>query len=477
MLTLALLSLSLRGMSQAITFDQLTEGKGIVRNSAPLFIGFNGQDLVLIQRQGRLKNRLELVHYTGNLKEQNRTIVSNGGDPTCYGGYLNGNNIDLLQAKHFQDGMHIYRDRRNLQTLQPDSTPQTLFKRTGVQGDQFLFNIAVSPNGKLLACVAVANRMAQGFETTVGLYNHQLEEYWTQTNSRTPPDNIAVTDEGDIILYTLDEQGDCRFTLFDGEQIQDITFKIPKGDPVVQRTLLRYGDGNILLADAVRQENHVLMPVGTNIDCIDIHCYKIQKKTLSTVRRPLTQHEVNRLTNQKEDTRQNRLWVQFGRICQTLQDSSGAYLMLDQQWNLATNGVPTAVQRMGMMVMRIDRNGEIQWSTAKRMTSSASLNKSDYLGYQWLTTPCGIMLAWMDHADNTTYPYAKPVKLFEPTSHPSTLNVWTLTPDGKEDQSFIETGRQALAGAAHSLAAPGEYIVILTTGRKDQLTKISIENL
>ena len=33
MLTLALLSLSLRGMSQAITFDQLSEGKGIVRNS------------------------------------------------------------------------------------------------------------------------------------------------------------------------------------------------------------------------------------------------------------------------------------------------------------------------------------------------------------------------------------------------------------------------------------------------------------
>ena len=100
MLTLALLSLSLRGMSQAITFDQLTEGKGIVKNSTPLFIGFNGQDLVLIQRQGRLKNRLELVHYTGDLKEQNRTIVSNGGDPTCYGGYLNGNHIDLLQAAH-----------------------------------------------------------------------------------------------------------------------------------------------------------------------------------------------------------------------------------------------------------------------------------------------------------------------------------------------------------------------------------------
>ena len=33
MLTLALLSLSLRGLSQAITFDQLTEGKGIVKNS------------------------------------------------------------------------------------------------------------------------------------------------------------------------------------------------------------------------------------------------------------------------------------------------------------------------------------------------------------------------------------------------------------------------------------------------------------
>lgn len=462
--------------AQIITFDQLPEGKAVVKNSLPLFIGYNGQDLVLIQRQGRLKNRLELVRYTGDLKEQRRTVVSEGGTPECYGGYINGDHIDLLQAEHNADGMHIYRDRRNLQTLQPDSTPLTLFRRTGTQGDAFLFDIAVSPNGKLLACVAVADRMAQGTETTVGLYNHQLEEYWIQTTSRTTPTGVAVTDEGDVILYTLAEDGRCLFTLFDGERIQDISFKIPEGPLVVERTLLRYGDGNILLADAVRQENHVLMPIGTNIDRIDIHCYNIRKQTLNTIRRPFTQHEVNRLTNQKEDTRLNRLWVQFGRICQTLQDTSGAYLMIDQKWNIATNDVTTGVQRMGMMVMRVDRNGNILWGTAKRMTSSTSWNRRELIDYRWLPTPDGIMLSWMDHADNSAYPPAKPVKLFEPYTHPAALNVWTLSPDGKEDWSFIELKRHALAGSTHSLATPGEYVVLLTTGWKSQLTEIKIEN-
>jgi hypothetical protein len=167
--------------------------------------------------------------------------------------------------------------------------------------------------------------------------------------------------------------------------------------------------------------------------------------------------------------------VQFGHICQRIADSDGAYLMVDQSWTTTYDNVPTGQQRMGMMVMRVDPNGKILWTTAKRTTTNTSWNDRDYLDYKWLPTPTGVMLAWTDHIANISFPPSKQVKLFSPFKSKATLNVWTLTHDGKEDLSFIELSRQTMAGPAHSLDTQGEYIVLLTSGNRQQLTKVKIE--
>lgn len=462
--------------AQTIAFDQMPEAKGVVKNSIPLYIGSDGENVVFIQRSGRLKNRLELVKYDLSLKEQCRAGLDGGEDYRCYGGYINGGHIDLLYSTFIGEGMRVYRDRRSLATLAPEGEPLMLADYSGEKGDRFYFGNAVSPNGKLLAGVFVADRTAQGTEVKVGLYDHQLEAYWTQNCSRSNFDNVYVSDEGDVILYSFGSKGDCRFTILDGEEIHNVEFQLPEGDLVLQRALLRYGNGNILLATAVRHENHVVMPVGSNIDGIDIYCYNIAGKKLTVQHHPFTMHEVNRLCNDKEDRDQRHMWVQFGQICQRIADSDGAYLMIDQTWTTSMNGVPTGEQRMGMMVMRVDPNGKILWTTAKRTTTSITWKERDYLDYKWLPTPTGVMLAWTDHIANVSFPPSKPVKLFIPFKNKAALNVWTLTHDGKEDQSFIELSRQTMAGPAHSLDAPGEYILLLTSGNRQQLTKVKLEN-
>ena len=471
---LAALLFATGGQAQTITFDQMPQAKGVIKNSIPHFIGCDGENLLLIQRSGRLKNRLELVKYNLSLQEQSRTEVYGGEDYNCYGGYINDGHIDLLYATYVGEGMRVFRDRRSLATLAPEGEPLMLADYSGEKGDHFHFGNAVSPNGKLLAGVFVADRTAQGTEVKVGLYNHQLEAYWTQTCPRSNFNNVFVSDEGDVILYAFGDKGECTFTILDGEEIRNIEFRLPEGDMVLQRLLLRYGDGNILLATAVRHESHVLMPVGANIDGIDIYCYNIASKKLTVQHHPFTMQEVNRLCNEKEDRDQRHLWVQFGHICQRIADADGAYLMVDQSWTTTYDNVPTGQQRMGMLVMRVDRNGKIQWTTAKRLTSNTKWNERDYIEYKWLSTPSGIMLAWADNLSNVTIPSTKPVKIFSPFKHKATLNVWTLTPDGKEDQSFIELSRQALAGSAHSLDTPGEYLLILSSGNRQQLTKVKL---
>lgn len=471
---LAVLLIAIAGEAQTISFDQMPEAKGVIKNSIPHYIGSDGDNLLLIQRSGRLKNRLELVKYNMSLKEQSRTEVYGGEEYNCYGGYINDGYIDLLYATYVGEGMRVFRDRRSLVTLAPEGEPLMLADYSGEKGDRFHFGNAVSPDGKLLAGVFVADRKVQGTEVKVGLYNHQLEAYWTQTCSHADFNNVYVSDEGDVILYSLSAKGECNFTILDGEETRNIRFQLPEGDMILQNVLLRYGDGNLLLATTVRHENHVVMPIGSNIDGIDIYCYNIASKKLTVQHHPFTMQEVNRLCNDKEDRDQRHMWVQFGHICQRIADTKGAYLMVDQTWTTTIENVPTEQQRMGMMVMRVEPNGKIKWTTVKRLTSNTKWNERDYIDYKWLTTPSGIMLAWTDHISNVTFPATKPVKLFTPFKHKATLNVWTLTPDGKEDQSFIELSRQALAGAAHSTDTPGEYLLLLSSGNRQQLTKVKL---
>ena len=220
---LAALLLATGLQAQTITFDQLPVGKGIVKNSIPHFIGCDGESVVLIQRSGRLKNRLELVKYTMGLKEQCRAGLDGGEDYRCYGGFINDGHIDLLYSTFIGEGMRVYRDRRSLATLAPEGEPLMLADYSGEKGDRFYFGNAVSPNGKLLAGVFVADRTAQGTEVKVCLYNHQLEAYWTQNCSRSNFDNIYATDEGDVILYSFGANGECRFTILDGEDIRNVS--------------------------------------------------------------------------------------------------------------------------------------------------------------------------------------------------------------------------------------------------------------
>lgn len=461
--------------AQTISFDQLPEARGVITNSVPMFIGCDSHNLVLIQHSGRLKNRLHLVRYNHSLQEQGRALLPSEDGSTCYGGYINGSHIDLLFADMSDTGLCVYHDRRSLATLQTEGAPDVLFRQMGQRGDNFAFANAVSPNGQLLACAFVAQHDVQGTEIKVGLYDHQLEPYWTQTCSTATFSDISVTDSGDIILYSISAGGSCNFTILDGEQELSVQFQLPQGDRVVQRELLRYGDGNILVASAVRHENHTLMPVGSNIDGIDIHCYNIKKKRLTTVHHTFTSQQVARLTNDKENKQLRHFWVQFGQISQQIPDADGAYLVIDQIWRTTLNNVPTVQQRMGMLVMRVDRDGNIQWSTSRRLNLSTRWESRYCLEHRWVPTPTGIMLAWTDHLGNLTLPADSRVKTFTPFKNKASLNVWTLTPLGKEDLSFIELSRQALVGSAHLLDAPGQYVLLLTSGRRQQLTKVTIE--
>lgn len=469
------LLLAVSGMAQTISFDLKPEGRGTSQTTSPRFVGYDGERVVVVEETGLMKKKLALASYSNEEQELARVELGSGKELECYGGYINGQYVDLLNVTYQNEGMRVYRDRRDLKTLQPAGEQKDLVNYSGEKGDKFGFGMAVSPNQKLLAGVFVANRAVQGTDVYVGLYDHELEEYWKVSTKRLFFDNITVTDDGEVILYTMNSKGYCKFTILDGEKSEEVEFNIPTDDMILDHAFVRYGDGNIIVSTAVRQENHTVMPIGSNIDRVDIYCYNIQRKKLNVERHPMTDMETLRLSNDKETKKPKHHWVQFGQIAQTMSDKDGGYVMIDQTWHVTVDGTPTEQHRMGMMVIRVNKDGKIQWTKTHRMNSKSIWKDRHLVGYRWLNAPDGIMLAWVDHAKNVTIPDDKPVNEFWALRRKGALTVWTLTPDGRSEQSYILVGSQSMAGAAHYLDTPGEYLVLLHGSRKGQLGTIKIE--
>lgn len=463
--------------AQTVSFDLQPVGKGTVTTDDPLYIGCDNQRIFLIERAGRMTKRFSLVSYGFDQQELARVELGTDKETSSYGGYINGQHIDLLQAAYPSDHeMRIYRDRRNLSTLQPEGEPLVLGEYSGEKDDEFGFGIATSPNQKLLAGIFVAHRKLQGTEVKVGLYSRELEEYWTMPTNRTSFNSVTVTDEGDVLLYSLYHNGKCSFNILDGEHNENVEFTLPTDGHVIERELVRYGNGKIILALTVRGKDETFMPEGSNIDRVDVYCYDIAKKHISVEHHPFTDQEVYYLTNTKEGKSLRNHWVQFGQLAQTFSDNDGGYIMVDQAWSVSVNGTKTEWHRSGMMVIRVDVNGKILWTRTHRFCATTSWGNRQTLTHRWAATPTGVMLAWVDHEQNITCAPEKPYKLFKPSRTKGTLNVWTLTPSGKETQSYTPVGHMVLTGAAHRLDTPGKYIALLSSMRKGQLALITIEN-
>lgn len=479
--TFAFIFMCLTAGAQSITFDLKPEGKGATNDDAPLFIGCDDQRIVLIESTGLLSRTLSLAAYSLDQQELGRVELGKQKDLSAFGGYINGQHIDLIHAVFPNDAktgqmfMRTYRNRHSLTTLQTEGDTMMLCKYDGEKGDWFGCGVVPSPDGKLLAGVYSANYKGQGSEVKVCLYSRELEEYWTMTAPGSFYGAVRVTDEGDVILYSFGDDGQCRFSILDGERIENAEFKLNTENRIIERELVRYGAGKIIVAAAVREEDHTIMPIGSNIDRVDIYCYDIAKKRLDVERHNFTDLEVNRLSNEKDGNKPRHHWVQFGQIAQTLADKDGGYVVIDQKWSVSVNGTPTEQHRRGMLVMRIDANGKILWTRTQRFSATARWLDRGLLAHRWSCTPDGIVLTWVDNAGNAALPAEKPFKEYKTGKSKTTLNVWMLTPSGDEMRGSTPVGTKCLIGGAHKLDKDGQYVALMRSGRKGQLAFITIE--
>lgn len=436
------------------------QGKVVAKTFEPRFIGYKDGQVVLVEMAGRLRNKMELASYDLEQNELARTLLTDDKEVECYGGYINGDFIDLLMAEMKDNGMRVYRQRLAAQSLQPTSDKVlTLANFKGTQGDKMAFMPGISPNQKLLAGLFLIGRENQMGEVQVALYNRELEEYWKMDSRCRRFDMMYVTDSGEVLLgnYT---NGKYNLYILDGEKEEEFSFKAEATFTEIQ--IARYAEGMVFFVYTHSSKDNVLDP-GTMIDHIGVICYDTKNQSVKVERHGIAKQEYNRLNNEKDDAkvRKDDYRVMYMSLNQTQEDEDGCYAMLDQSWRLTMDGVPTEFYRQGMMVCRINNDGNFEWVKTFRISTTTSWEARNLASHRWVKSSKGLLLLWVESKNSFDNAEEKTIKDFKALNSAGILSAMLLKKDGgSERQHYEMSSKQALLGAPHLLDS-GEYLMLI----------------
>ncbi len=440
------------------------------------FIGATNKAVVLFEYSGLGRAKQSLASYDYSQNELGRVDMGTIKDFNCYGGFINDGNVDLLFVNNNDDGLRVWRERRTT-TLAMQGEQVVLADYKGQKGDEFFFSMGTSADQQLLAGVYVAARKTQDAEVKVALYNRELSEYWKVKVDCFGFNQVFVTDSGEVVLAYFTDKGKCLFTIADGENEEHCGFSLADDVRTKETRLIRYGDGKLLVAVAVQEDERNWMPAkeaGPNIDRIDFYCYDVKSGKLTVTQHNFTDLEVARLTNEKESGSMKYHWVPFGNLQQGIADATGAYLVIDQMWTVYVDGLPSGFHRRGMMVMRVSADGKVEWTRTWRFDNICSPNYRGCLGYRWQPCNDGIMLAMPNSVKNSTLPAEKPVKKFVATRDKAVLSVIRLSADGKERSENFNIDKQSLIGSAHHLDG-NKYLLLLSNKKQGQFAHLELK--
>lgn len=473
LLAAAATMLAIATMAQNVTLTLEEPGKMLYHSHNPQLIGSQDGSAVVLDMMGR---KTILARYDMAQNELAKVELAREKETNCYGGFVNGDAIDLLMTQTNDDGLRAWHERRDYTTLEPIAESKTLTDLRGDKKDDFFYTISSSPNNELVASLSIVSRKALEPEARVSLYSRRMENYWHMPISISSFNQMLVTDSGEVVLANCTTNSDkpCTFTIVDGENEQHASFSIEEKVWVSEAKLVSYAHGKLVVAVSVCSDHRVVMPVGSNINRIDFYCYDVKNGKLKVTRYNITDQESARMANRKEGQGTKGNWVQFGTLTQTIADNDGGYLMIDQTWIAEQNGIPMEQHRMGMMVIRTDEEGQVQWTRTLRLSSECLWNHRDMLDYSWRTTADGIMLATTQNAKNATLPAEKPIKNYKTQKDNSILAVYTLDKQGNMSQHHFDLGKRAMIRAPRYIDSRN-FMVFLLGGGKGQFGQLAIE--
>lgn len=476
LLTVLVFSYSLFHLSSSVSMAQVAnieffpKGKAVAKTYDSHFIGCKDGHVVLAETTGRLKNKTELACYDLEQNELARTTLSNDKEVLCYGGYINGQYIDLLMVNKKDNGMRVYRNRLGINDLQPINETLTLVDYKEGQSTDNYFNMEVSPNQNLLAAVFSQKGDNQTSSMQVGLYNRELEERWKMESRCKKSDLMYVNDSGSVLLANY-SNGMFHLYILDGKHEEEYSFEAATA--ISEARIARYAGGKVFIVYTHTVKTYRI-DAASMVDQTGVFCYDTKTRNVTVKNHIIDKTEYNRLSNEKDDAKVkgNSLIVPFMDLNQTLEDNDGCYAMFDQTWRVDLDGEPHEHHRQGMMVCRIDDDGNFAWIKTFRIATVAPWYAKSLASHRWVMTGEGPMLVWVENKRSIDRPDEKRIEPFYALDDAGTLTAMLIDRDGRMTRQHYEIpSKQSLMGSPH-LLDNGDYLLLLRDKSKGYFAQI-----
>lgn len=338
------------------------------------YIGEKG-DLVYLVTSNNLNTKQTLQTYTHDmeLKGEQKIDYSLGKSTFC-GGYVNGNNVDLLRADNEKDGMHFLHIQYDANTLNKIKEEEILHINQESRREGVAFVMEESQSTEWLGIVYLDNpKNASRLNTVV--YGNDMKPLWSMSSAPIDIADIFLSDSAEIVMgsYELPQSPTgmtkVRFVVMDGENeaVYDGQMKSGQMDGF---EVVRYQDGKIycvgaLEGEAQNKRNNWRTGFYTfvyNTKTSQVEHYEEYK---------LTQKDINLIKNDKIDNKDKKLSIESLQWSGSRYDADGVTVLYDRHWDVyvrQSNGFTeySTTEHTGMMLLRIDNAGHFQKHTAIR---------------------------------------------------------------------------------------------------------------
>ncbi|MBP5548392.1 MAG: hypothetical protein J6X58_05855 [Bacteroidales bacterium] len=451
--------MKLGASSAALKFNK----SNVVQKS--MFIGASEGGVVLLRYQDSKTEEPYLVSYNIDLVEQNVEMLPFDKKQTYHVGYLNGDEIDLVQT-YVENGNfvvnHLIYDANTLKLKQTEQLAAHEYNA------QCSFFVKESQTKKSVATVFlyVTN---SGAQCMVASYNRMIEENWNIDYYTDLFDDFVVTDDGKVaILGSGTIKGasktHLKFSLLSNgkEEIYEADKSI--GD-VFRLRLLGYGDGMFYCTGLIKSEHwaensHYDFASGYFTLAYDSNSKSISAYNVHNMTKDELCSIANIPTNKfgNEDIQLSKLFVVSSCV-----DEDGAIFVLQCTYDLYYYASFDRTIYDGFYLVRLAKDGNLEWSKVIRHSSAAVGNKlRAATKFRLVKTGDTYNLFYLEKQKNLTLPGTRMYDQLYMGRGQFDMQVLTIDRNGNYTRKFFPLVKNSIILGSPYLMENGKCLMLLS---------------
>ncbi len=441
---------------------QYTKKKNVLART-PGYIGhLNGTNYIMGFYDER-KPKAYLAAYDGNLNELRKTDLPSEENQTLYGGFANEKSIDLLMTQKDASAYTAYKLSYDPTTLEPKGDPETLVTFNRGKDDKTYTYVNSSQSQEWLSLIfAVVED--DNVEWLVGLYDTELEEYWSMEFHQDVIDDYFVTDSGEVVVAGFykkknSEETRLQFVVLDGEREQ--AYACNEVLPEMRNMeIVRYENGKIyctgLIVGEAQDENGAWNSGFYSL------VYDTRAKRMEKFEKvDFAKEDICDLCNVSRNSRLKILSTDKMRFADSRYDNEGTTVLYERTYNFYVNYIFQHSEYVGILAYRIDKEGHIAWHRVLLRDIQAPNGIENNVRTKLTPAGNGYTIFYMDQPGNANLKEGKPAIIAPLERSKLSLMATTIDYHGNTTRSLLAVPPKSVTVGAPHLLDDGSYMLFL----------------